>query len=171
MSASTAWWPARRGSRSGRRPALVARCTGVADVRAAVRFACERQLVVAVRGGGHNVGGTATCDGGIVIDLSPMKGLRVDPVTRTAQAQPGLLWGEVDRETQAFGLATPGGIVRPDSSGSKSNSGLKAFRSRATTAPGSSAQYPDRLRTVMPDRLSLTLILRNFPSCAMLLAS
>ena len=94
-----------------RRPVLVARCTGVADVRAAVRFARERQLVVAVRGGGHNVAGTATCDGGIVIDLSPMKGLRVDPVARTARAQPGLLWGEVDRETQAFGLATPGGIV------------------------------------------------------------
>jgi FAD/FMN-containing dehydrogenase len=94
-----------------RRPALVARCTGVADVRAAVRFARERQLVVAVRGGGHNVAGTATCDGGIVIDLSPMKGLRVDPVARTARAQPGLLWGEFDRETQVFGLATPGGIV------------------------------------------------------------
>jgi len=94
-----------------RRPVLVARCTGVADVRAAVRFARERQLVVAVRGGGHNVAGTATCDGGVVIDLSPMKGLWVDPVTRTARAQAGLLWGEVDRETQAFGLATPGGIV------------------------------------------------------------
>ncbi len=94
-----------------RRPVLVARCTGVADVRAAVRFARERQLVVAVRGGGHNVAGTATCDGGVVIDLSPMKGLWVDPVTRTARAQPGLLWGEFDRETQAFGLATPGGIV------------------------------------------------------------
>src|SRR5690242_3452217 len=90
-----------------RRPALVARCTGVADVRAAVHFARERQLVVAVRGGGHNVAGTATCDGGVVIDLSPMKGLWVDPVRRTARAQPGLLWGEVDRETQAFGLATP----------------------------------------------------------------
>jgi len=94
-----------------RRPALVARCTGVADVRAAVRFARERDLLVAVRGGGHNVAGTATCDGGIVVDLSAMKGLRVDPVARTARAQPGLLWGEVDRETQAFGLATPGGIV------------------------------------------------------------
>ena len=76
-----------------------------------MRFARERQLVVAVRGGGHNVGGTATCDGGVVIDLSPMKGLWIDPVTRTVRAQPGLLWGEVDRETQAFGLATPGGIV------------------------------------------------------------
>jgi FAD/FMN-containing dehydrogenase len=94
-----------------RRPALVARCTGVADVRAAVRFARERDLIVAVRGGGHNVAGSATCDGGIVIDLSPMKGLWVDPAARIARAQPGLLWGEVDRETQAFGLATPGGIV------------------------------------------------------------
>ena len=70
-----------------RRPVLVARCTGVADVRAAVRFARERQLVAAVRGGGHNVAGTATCDGGVVIDLSPMKGLWVDPVTRTARAR------------------------------------------------------------------------------------
>ena len=69
-----------------RRPALVARCTGVADVRAAIRFARERDLLVAVRGGGHNVAGTATCDGGIVIDLSAMKGLRVDPVARTARA-------------------------------------------------------------------------------------
>jgi hypothetical protein len=94
-----------------RRPALIARCTGVADVRAAVRFARERDLLVAVRGGGHNVAGSATCDGGIVIDLSPMKGLWIDPAGRTARAQPGLLWGEVDRETQAFGLATPGGIV------------------------------------------------------------
>src|SRR4029450_13421197 len=94
-----------------RRPALVARCTGVADVRAAVRCARERQLTGAGGCGGHNVAGTATCDGGIVIDLSAMKGLRVDPVARTARAQPGLLWGEVDRETQAFGLATPGGIV------------------------------------------------------------
>src|SRR4030095_14826035 len=94
-----------------RRPVLVARCTGVADVRAAVRFARERQLLVAVRGGGHNVAGTATCDGGVVIDLSPMKGLWVDPAGRTARAQPGLLWGEFDRETQAFGLAAPGGII------------------------------------------------------------
>jgi FAD/FMN-containing dehydrogenase len=94
-----------------RRPALVARCTGVADVRAAVEFARERGLVAAVRGGGHNVAGTALCDGGIVIDLSPMKGLWLDPRARVARAQPGLLWGELDRETQPFGLATPGGIV------------------------------------------------------------
>jgi FAD/FMN-containing dehydrogenase len=94
-----------------RRPALVARCTGAADVRAAVGFARERELLVAVRGGGHNVAGTAVCDRGIVIDLSPMKGVWVDPRARVARAQPGLLWGELDHETQPFGLATPGGIV------------------------------------------------------------
>jgi FAD/FMN-containing dehydrogenase len=94
-----------------RRPGLIARCTGSADVRAAVRFAREHDLLVSVRGGGHNVAGTAVCDGGLVIDLSPMKGLWVDPVGRTARAQPGLLWGEFDRETQAFALAAPGGII------------------------------------------------------------
>ena len=94
-----------------KRPALIARCTGTADVRCAVRFAREHDLLVAVRGGGHNVAGTAVCDGGLVIDLSRMKGMRVDPVQCTARAQPGLLWGEFDRETQAFGLACPGGIV------------------------------------------------------------
>jgi FAD/FMN-containing dehydrogenase len=94
-----------------RRPALIARCTGVADVQAAVRFAREHDLVVAVRGGGHNVAGTAVCDDGIVIDLSAMKGMWVDPAARTARAQPGLLWGEFDRETQAFGLAATGGII------------------------------------------------------------
>ena len=94
-----------------RYPALVARCTGVADVIAAVRFAREHELTVAVRGGGHNVAGTAVCDDGVVIDLSPMKGMWVDPVARTARAQPGLLWGEFDHETQRFGLATTGGIV------------------------------------------------------------
>ncbi|HEX9317165.1 MAG TPA: FAD-dependent oxidoreductase, partial [Actinomycetota bacterium] len=94
-----------------RYPALIARCTGTADVMAAVNFARARHLVVAVRGGGHNVAGNAVCDGGLVIDLAWMKGIRVDPVRRTARAQPGLTWGEFDRETQAFGLATPGGLV------------------------------------------------------------
>jgi FAD/FMN-containing dehydrogenase len=100
-----------------RHPGLVARCTGAADVRAAVRFARERDLLVAVRGGGHNVAGTAVCDGGLVIDLSPMKGLWVDPAGRTARAQAGLLWGEFDRETQAFGLAAPGGIIPTGTAG------------------------------------------------------
>ena len=94
-----------------RRPAYIARCTRVADVVAAVHFARERDVQVAVRSGGHGVGGHALCDGGLVIDLSPMKGIRVDPVTRTARAEAGVLWGELDRETQLFGLATVGGIV------------------------------------------------------------
>lgn len=94
-----------------RYPALIARCQGVSDVVAAIRFARDQNLLVAVRGGGHNVAGTAVCDGGLVIDLSTMKGLRVDPIERTARAEAGVLWGEFDRETQSFGLATTGGIV------------------------------------------------------------
>ncbi len=94
-----------------RRPALIARCTGVADVIAAVNFARENDLVVAVRGGGHSVPGYGVCDGGIVIDLTPMKGIWVDPDARTARAQAGATWGEFDRETQQFGLATTGGRV------------------------------------------------------------
>jgi FAD/FMN-containing dehydrogenase len=94
-----------------RRPRLIARCSGTADVAAAVRFARDRDLEVAVRGGGHNVAGTAVCDDGIVIDLSAMRAVSVDPVERTAHVQGGALWGDVDHETQAHGLATTGGIV------------------------------------------------------------
>jgi FAD/FMN-containing dehydrogenase len=94
-----------------RRPALIARCTGVADVVEAVRFARANELLVAVRSGGHSAAGYSTCDGGIVIDLSRLKGIRVDPDGRTARAQPGVIWAEFDRETQAFGLATTGGTV------------------------------------------------------------
>jgi hypothetical protein len=94
-----------------RHPALIARCTGVADVLAAVRFARQHELLTAVRGGGHSFPGHSVCDGGIVIDLSPMKGIRVDPEGRTARAQAGVLLGELDREAQAFGLAVPAGIV------------------------------------------------------------
>lgn len=92
-------------------PALIARCAGVADVIAAVRFAGRTGLVVAVRGGGHSFPGLSTCDGGVVIDLSAMKGVRVDPVARRVRVQAGVLLGELDRETQAFGLAVPAGIV------------------------------------------------------------
>jgi FAD/FMN-containing dehydrogenase len=94
-----------------RRPACIARCAGVADVLAAVRFARERDLRVAVRGGGHGVGGHAVCDGGLVIDLSAMTGISVDPLARRAAAQGGVLWGELDAATERFGLATVGGIV------------------------------------------------------------
>jgi FAD/FMN-containing dehydrogenase len=94
-----------------RRPRLIARCSGTADVAAAVRFARARDLEIAVRGGGHNVAGTAVCDDGMVIDLSAMRAVSVDTVERTAHVQAGALWGDVDHETQAHGLATTGGIV------------------------------------------------------------
>jgi len=94
-----------------RRPALVARCTGTADVTAAVQFASHHHLQVAVRGGAHNIAGNATCDGGLVIDLSMLRSVRVEPSARIAHVGPGCLWGDVDHETQAFGLAVPGGIV------------------------------------------------------------
>jgi FAD/FMN-containing dehydrogenase len=93
-----------------KRPALIARCAGVADVINSVNFTRAHNLLASVRGGGHNVAGNAVCDGGIMLDLSRMKSVRVDPVSRTARAEPGLVWGEFDRETQAFGLATAGGI-------------------------------------------------------------
>src|ERR671912_187432 len=92
-------------------PALIARCAGVADVIAAVKFAKDNGLLVAVRGGGHSYPGYSVCDGGLVIDLSLMKGIRVDPEACTVRAQAGVLLGELDRETQAFGLAVPSGIV------------------------------------------------------------
>jgi FAD binding domain/Berberine and berberine like len=92
-------------------PGLIARCSGVADVIAAVRFARMHGLLVAVRSGGHSFPGYSVCDGGMVIDLSPMKGIRVDPESRTARVQAGVLLGELDRETQEFGLAVPAGIV------------------------------------------------------------
>jgi FAD/FMN-containing dehydrogenase len=94
-----------------RSPAVIVRCAEVSDVVAVVRFARERDLLVSVRGGGHGVGGHAVCEGGLVIDLSPMKGIEVEPSRRTARAEAGVLWGELDRETQAFGLATTGGVV------------------------------------------------------------
>jgi len=94
-----------------RHPGLIARCTGVTDVRAAVRIARERNLLVAVRGGGHSFPGLSVCDDGMLIDLGPMKGIRVDPGAGTVRAQAGVLLGELDRETQDFGLAVPSGIV------------------------------------------------------------
>jgi FAD/FMN-containing dehydrogenase len=94
-----------------RRPALIARCGGVADVIRAVRFAREHEQLVAVRSGRHSYPGLGVCDGGMVIDLGQMKGIRVNPEAGTARAQAGVLLGELDRETQAFGLAVPAGIV------------------------------------------------------------
>src|SRR5256712_11564858 len=93
-----------------KRPALIARCAGTSDVVDAVRFAREHDLLVSVRGGGHNYAGKSVSDGGLMIDLGSMKGIQIDPARRTVQAQAGLRLGEFDRETQAFGLATTLGV-------------------------------------------------------------
>ena len=92
-------------------PALIAHCVDVADVIAAVNFAREHKLTLAVRGGGHSGPGLGTCDDGLVIDLSGMKGIRVDPTARTVRVEGGCTWGEVDHATHAFGLATPSGFI------------------------------------------------------------
>jgi FAD/FMN-containing dehydrogenase len=97
--------------RIDKRPALIARCLGTADVVAAVNAGRENGLELSIRGGGHNVAGKAVTDGGLMIDLSLMKGIHVDPVRRTARAQGGVAWGELNRETQLHGLAVTGGIV------------------------------------------------------------
>jgi hypothetical protein len=94
-----------------RRPSMILRCAGVADVMQGVRFARTHQLPLSIHSGGHSVAGTAVCEGGLMLDISGMKGIRVDPEQRTAQAQAGSLLGEFDHETQAFGLATTLGIV------------------------------------------------------------
>ena len=94
-----------------RRPALIVQCTGAADVVDAVNFAREQDLPLSIKAGGHNVAGNAVNDGGLVIDLSQMRGVHVDPSTRTVRAQGGATWGDADRETQLHGLAVPGGVV------------------------------------------------------------
>ena len=93
-----------------RRPGAVVRCGGASDVMRAVHLARDNGLLVAVRGGGHNISGNAVCEGGLLIDLSPMRSVRVDPKKRTARVEPGVTLGEFDKEAQAFGLATPLGI-------------------------------------------------------------
>ena len=94
-----------------KRPAVIARCLGVVDVVEALGFAIERDLEIAVRGGGHNVAGRAVCDDGMMVDLSLMKGVHVDAAAGTARAQPGVTWGEFNRETQLYELATTGGLI------------------------------------------------------------
>jgi FAD/FMN-containing dehydrogenase len=94
-----------------KRPALIARCSGTADVIEAVNFARENGMLTAVRSGGHNSAGSGSCDGGILIDLSGMNAVHIDPKARRAQVQGGATWGDFDREAQVHGLATPGGVV------------------------------------------------------------
>jgi FAD/FMN-containing dehydrogenase len=123
-------------------PAVIARCTGAA-VLVCIRFARENQILVAVRGGGHSIAGKAVCDDGLVIDLSGMKGIRIDFANRTVRAQPGLVLGEFDKETQAFGLATTMGVV--------SKTGIAGFNPRRRVGPfvgqvRTRARQPDRCR-------------------------
>src|SRR5881397_3874219 len=94
-----------------KRPALIARCAGAEDVVTALRFARAHDVLISVRGGGHNVTGNAVCDGGLMIDLSPMKAAHVDPPLRTITAEPGLTWKDFDTATLRHGLATTGGII------------------------------------------------------------
>jgi FAD/FMN-containing dehydrogenase len=94
-----------------KRPLLIARCANVADAISAVRFGRENNLLTAIRGGGHNGPGLGSCDDGLVIDLSLMKGVRVDPASRTVRVEPGCTQGDVDHAGHAFGLAVPAGIV------------------------------------------------------------
>src|SRR5262249_32786359 len=102
-----------------KRPALIARVSGSADVVACVNFARETGVPLSVRGGGHNVAGTALCDGGLMIDMSLRRGVRVDPDRRIVRVEGGATWGDVDHETQPFGLVIPSGIV--------SNTGVAGF--------------------------------------------
>ena len=94
-----------------KRPSLIVRCAGVADVINSVNFARNNNLLLAVRGAGHNVAGLATCDGGIVIDLTQMKGMRIDLAARTVRGEPGLTWIELNHDLQEFGLAATGGFI------------------------------------------------------------
>src|SRR4026209_2811360 len=94
-----------------KKPRLIARCADVADVISSVNFGRENDLLVSIRGGGHNAGGLGICDDGLVIDLAPIKYTRVDPAARTVTAGGGCVWGDVDHATHAFGLATPSGII------------------------------------------------------------
>jgi len=113
LPADAPWNDARRihNGLVDKQPAVIAQCAGSADIARAVRLAREHSLEIAVRGGGHNVGGRATVDGGMMIDLSMMRHVYVDPAARTARVAGGTLWGQVNRETQAHGLATTGGVV------------------------------------------------------------
>lgn len=125
-----------------KRPALIAQCAGVADVIAAVDFGRETDIHVAVRGGGHGVVGNAVCDDGLVIDLSKMKSVRVAPKDRTARAEGGTTWGDFDHETQAFGLATTGGIVPSTGIAGLTLGGESAISTANTASPATTCCLP-----------------------------
>jgi FAD/FMN-containing dehydrogenase len=114
-----------------RRPALIAHCADVADVISCVNFAREHQVTLAIRSGGHNGAGLGTCDDGLVIDLSPMKGIRVDPTIRTVRVEGGCTWGDIDHATHAFGLATPSGFISTTGVGGLTLGGGIGYLTRA----------------------------------------
>ncbi|MFY9727164.1 MAG: FAD-dependent oxidoreductase [Bryobacteraceae bacterium] len=113
-----------------RRPLLIVQCADAADVVHCVNYARENKLLTAVRGGGHSAPGFGTCDGGLVIDLSRMRSVRVDPERRTAKVEGGCTWGDVDRATHPFGLATPGGIISTTGVGGLTTGGGFGYLSR-----------------------------------------
>ncbi len=114
-----------------RRPRLIVRCTDVADVISAVNFARDHHMLLAIRGGGHNGPGLGTCDGGLVIDLSRMDSVRVDPAEKTVRVEGGCVWGDVDHATHAFGLATPSGFVSSTGVGGLTLGGGIGYLARA----------------------------------------
>ena len=117
------------------RPALDARCATAGDIAASVGFAQSRGPIVSVRGGGHNVSGKSVVYGGLMIDLAPMKGCRIDPARRTARAEPGLTLVEFDHDCQAFGLATPMGAVSPPGIAGLTLGGGIGWLSGSTASP------------------------------------
>ncbi len=114
-----------------KRPLLIAKCTDEADVIAALKFARENDLLIAIRSGGHNGGGLGLCDDGLVIDLSPMKGIHVDPDAKTAWVEAGCTLGDIDHATHAFGLATPSGIFSTTGVGGITLGGGLGYLTRA----------------------------------------
>ena len=114
-----------------RRPALAIRCSGAADVMDAVKLARDNNLLVAVKGGGHGVAGNALCDSGLLIDLSLMRAVQVDPAGRTARVQGGAMLADLDRETQAFGLVAPAGVVSETGVAGLTLGGDTCFRTRS----------------------------------------
>ncbi len=146
-----------------KRPRIMARCADVADVMAAVQFGRENAMLTAVRGGGHNAGGLGICDDGLVIDLSPMKGIRVDPFARTVRVEGGCVWREVDHATHAFGLHTPNGTVSTTGVGGLTLGGGIGHLTRTFGLTIDNLLGADM---VLADGGSSTSAKRNIPTCS-----
>ena len=125
-----------------KRPVLIARCRTAADVAAAVSFARQQRLEIAVRSGGHSVAGLSTCEGGILVDLAGLKQITIAPEARTARAGGGVLWGEFDAATQAHGLHTPGGRVTTTGVGGFTTGGGYGWTSSNTALPATTCCRP-----------------------------